>query len=157
MSKLQNCLPILSVGHTCLNQYPLVPQGKPVITTIMARLKQGCRFPQIPDAHVTFNYVCFYSAFPPPHPHTIVALPPSARITTCPHQKLCLHVDPSIEPFKSCQEDFWQPIVTFLQLPDVAQHFKPSAVLIVLTPSTRWSQPAEYSSTLVTPFLDLTE
>jgi hypothetical protein len=45
-----------------------LPQGKPAITTsIMARLKHGIRFPQIPDSTSTFKYICFHSAFPPPH------------------------------------------------------------------------------------------
>jgi hypothetical protein len=48
-------------------------------------------------------------------------------------------VDPSIEPFKSQPEEFWKPIVTFLLQAEVAEHFKPSATLIALTPSTTWT------------------
>lgn len=117
---------------------PLVPlpQGKPAITTIMARLKRSVRFPQIPNANGTLDYMCFHSSFPAPHNRCTTAKcknnfvsPPTIR----------LHVDPSVEPFKSKPESFWQPIVTFLLQPEVAEHFKPSAVLISLTPSTTWT------------------
>jgi hypothetical protein len=113
-----------------------LPNGKPAITTIMARLKKGCRFPQIPNANGTFDYVCFHSAFPPPHNRCTTSKCKNYYVTP---PETRLHVDPSIEPFKSCTEEFWQPIVAFLQLPDVAEHFKPSAALIALTPSTRWA------------------
>jgi hypothetical protein len=93
-----------------------LPNDKPAITTIMARLKRGCRFLQIPDANGTFDYVCFHSAFPPPHNRCTTSECKNYYVTPA---KTRLHVDLSIEPFKLRAKDFWQPIVTLLQLPIV--------------------------------------
>jgi hypothetical protein len=113
-----------------------LPQGKPAITTIMARFKRGVRFPLIPNANGTSDYMCFHSAFPPPHNRCNTAKcknmfvsPPTTR----------LHVDPTIEPFKSRPETYWQPIVNFLLQPEVAEHFLPSEAFKALTPSTTWA------------------
>jgi hypothetical protein len=112
-----------------------LPKDQPAITTILARLKKGTRFPKMPDSHGTLENICFHSSFPAPHNRCITAkcknynvVPPTTR----------LHVDPSIEPWKSHQESYWQPIVDFLKQEDVAAHFKPSATLIKLTPSAAW-------------------
>jgi hypothetical protein len=140
----------LKTGETSSNKVPAdyvagshlfeaivpLPQGKPAITTIMARLKRGTRFPLIPDSNGTFDYICFHSAFPPPHNCCTTAKCKNLFVSP---PKTRLHVDPSIEPFKSKPEAYWQPIVTFLQLPEAAEHFKPSAVLLALTPLTSWT------------------
>jgi hypothetical protein len=113
-----------------------LPKDQPAITTILARLKKGARFPKVQNSHGTFEYICFHSAFPPPHNRCVTAKcknyyasPPTSRI----------HIDPSLDPWKSHPESFWQPIVAFLQQEDVASHFKPSAALLALTPSTTWT------------------
>jgi hypothetical protein len=113
-----------------------LPKDQPAITTILARLKKGARFPKLPDSNGTFEYICFHSAFPAPHNRCVTAkcknynaVPPTLRI----------HLDPTLEPWKSHPEAYWQPIVAFLQQEDVAAHFKPSATLRALTPSTPWT------------------
>jgi hypothetical protein len=113
-----------------------LPPSKPAITTIMARLERGIRFPLIPDSTGTLDYICFHSAFPPPHNRCTTSKCKNHFVTP---PKTRLHVDPSVEPFKSKPEAYWQPIVLFLLLPEVAEHFKPSAALKALTPSTPWS------------------
>jgi hypothetical protein len=112
-----------------------LPSGKPAITTLMARFKRGVRFPLIPNSNGTSDYICFHSAFPSPHNRCNTSKcknhfvsPPTTR----------LHVDPTIEPFKSRPETYWKPIVTFLLQPEVAEHFLPSEALKALTPSTTW-------------------
>jgi hypothetical protein len=68
--------------------------------------------------------------------HTIVAktvmLPTPRLISTWIH-----HLNPG-NPIRN-PEYFWQPIVVFLKEEDVAAHFKPSATLFALTPSTTWT------------------
>jgi hypothetical protein len=113
-----------------------LPHGKPAITTIMARLKRGIHFPLIPDSKGTLDYICFHSAFPPPHNCCTTAKCKNLFVSP---PKTRLHVDPSIEPFKSKPEAYWQPVVTFLLLLEVAKYFKPRAVLLALTPSTSWT------------------
>jgi hypothetical protein len=88
-----------------------LPKDQPAITTILARLKKGTRFPKMPNSHGTFENICFHSSFPPPHNRCVTtkcknyyALPPTMR----------LHVDPSINPWKSSPEAFWQPVVESL-------------------------------------------
>jgi hypothetical protein len=113
-----------------------LPHGKPAITTMMARLKRGICFPLIPDSTGTLDYICFHSAFPPPRNCCTTAKCKNLFVSP---PKTRLHVDPSIEPFKLKPEAYWQPIVTFLLLPEVAELFKPSATLLALTPSTSWA------------------
>jgi hypothetical protein len=96
-----------------------LPQGKPAIATIMARLKRGCQFPQIPDANGTFNYVCFHSAFPPPHNRCTTS---KCKNYYASPPKTCLHVNPSSsrsnpvqrisgnQSLPSCNSQMWQSI-----------------------------------------------
>jgi hypothetical protein len=44
-----------------------LPKDQPAITTILARLKKGTRFPKMPDSHGTLENICFHSSFPAPH------------------------------------------------------------------------------------------
>jgi hypothetical protein len=113
-----------------------LPQGKPAIRAIMARFKRGVRFPLIPNLNGMSDYMCFHSVFPPPHnrcntakcKNNFVSLPTTR-----------LHVDPTIEPFKSHPETYWQPIVNFLLQPEVAEHFLPTEAFKALTLSTTWA------------------
>ena len=132
---IQKAADFTSGAHLFEPVVPL-PKDHPAITTILARLKRGTRFPKLPDSHGTFEYICFHSAFPAPHNRCVTAKcknyyasPPTFRI----------HLDPSLEPWKSNPESFWQPIVAFLKQEDVSIHFKPSPTLVALTPSTTWT------------------
>jgi hypothetical protein len=113
-----------------------LPRDKPAITTLIARLPQGTRFPQIIDSDGKSIYICFHSCFPAPHNRCSTSKcknykvkPPTSR----------LHIDPTLEPWKSKPEVFWRPIADFLQLPSVALHFCPSAAFMAMTPSTTWA------------------
>jgi hypothetical protein len=118
---------------------PIVPfpQDKPAITTLLAPLPAGTRFPQMGETDGKSQYICFHSAFPSPHN--------KCTTSKCKNRKQSLsaatrlHVDPITDPWKSKEEDFWKPIVEFLQNPEVARHFRPSATFISLTPSTSWT------------------
>jgi hypothetical protein len=48
---------------------PIVPfpRDKPPITTLLARLPAGTRFPQMGETYGKSQYICFHSAFPSPH------------------------------------------------------------------------------------------
>jgi hypothetical protein len=113
-----------------------LPKDKPAIATLLARVQKGTKFPKMMDSNGTSEYVCFHSAFSAHHNCCITTRcknlyvqPPTTR----------LHIDPSIEPWKSKAESFWQPCVDFLRQLEIAKHFKPSPALIALTPSTTWT------------------
>jgi hypothetical protein len=125
----------ISGTHLVEPTVPL-PKDKPAITTILARLPRGQRFPLVTDSNGTLQYICFHSAFPPPHNRCCTSKCKNLKVT--PHAPR-LHVDPSVEPWRSKPESFWNPVVVFLQDSFVAQHFKPLAHLLSLTPSTVWS------------------
>jgi hypothetical protein len=123
---------------------PIVPfpWDKPTITTLLAWLPVGTPFLQMGERDGKSQYIYFQSAFPSPHN--------KCTTSKCKNRKeslsasTCLHIDPSTEPWKSKEEDFWKPIVNFLQNLEVAQHFRPSAtfislIFISLTPSTSWN------------------
>jgi hypothetical protein len=98
---------------------PIVPflRDKPAIMTLLARLPVGTRFPQMGEIYGKSRYICFHGAFPPPHN--------KCTTSKCKNRKQSLstatrlHVDPMTEPWKSKEEDFWKPIVEFLQNPEV--------------------------------------
>jgi hypothetical protein len=113
-----------------------LPGGMAAITTILHRLpRQGC-FPLLPDANGTLSYICFKSCFPAPHDRCVTK--------TCIHQKTTppaphLHINLSVNYWKTKPELYWHPLVEWLQLPGVLSHFSPSPQLKALTPSTPWS------------------
>jgi hypothetical protein len=133
--KAQQGADFISTSHLLEAVVPMAKE-KAAITTIIARLPRGQRFPLVKDSTGTLQYICFHSAFPPPHNRCITGKcknhkvsPPVSRV----------HVDLSIEPWQSKPESFWEPVVAFLKEASVAVHFRPSAPLMALTPSTAWS------------------
>jgi hypothetical protein len=122
-------------GPLILPVEPL-PGSKAAITTILHRLPRQGRFPLLPDANGTLSYICFKSCFLAPHDRCITK--------TCIHQKSNppasrLHIDLSLDYWKTKPEIYWHPMVEWLQLPGVLSHFRPSPGLKALTPSTTWS------------------
>jgi hypothetical protein len=113
-----------------------LPKDKPAITSILARLPRGQRFPLVIDSNGTSQYICFHSAFPAPHNRCTTSKCKNMKVTPPEPRQ---HVDTSVEPWKSKPESYWDPVVAFLQEAVVAQHFKPSANFISMTPSTTWS------------------
>jgi hypothetical protein len=70
-----------------------LPQGKPAITTIMARLKRGICLPLVPDSTGKLDYICFHSAFPLPHNRCMTSKCKNHFVSPT---KTRLHVDPFI-------------------------------------------------------------
>ncbi len=111
------------------------PRMKPVITTMIQRLPPAGRFPKIPNENGTLSNICFKSSFAAPHNRCVAAkcvtkqTPPISR----------LHIDISVEPWKSKPEHYWQPLVEWLQHPSVSPHFRPSEAFKSLTPAANWS------------------
>jgi hypothetical protein len=135
LAKSARTADFLCTGPLIIPVEPL-PGGKAAITTILHRLPRQGRFPLLSDAHGTSSYICFKSCFPAPHDRCVTK--------TCIHQKTTppvprLHVDLSVDYWKSKPEIYWNPLVQWLQLPGVQSHFRPSAELKALTPTASWS------------------
>jgi hypothetical protein len=113
-----------------------LPRDKPAITTILARLPVGTRFPNMGEVDGKSPFMCFHSSFPAPHNRCITS---KCKNWKTKHPLTRLHIDTSVEPWRSKPEAYWRPIVDFLQQTTVAAHFRPSATLIALTPGTTWA------------------
>jgi hypothetical protein len=113
-----------------------LPRDKPAITSLIARLPVGTRFPQLSEGDGKSYYMCFHSAFPAPHNRCYTAK--CKNFKARPAQSRT-HIDLSLDQWKSKPEAYWLPIVEFLQSAAVSQHFRPSAAFIAVTPSTTWA------------------
>jgi hypothetical protein len=124
-----------------INAYPpmemvvSIPRNKSATTTMLNRFQVPIPFPRLPSENGTSQTICLNSAFVSPH--------------NCCAMRLCgdkksiprlgrLHLDLSKEPWKSKPEQYWAPLVQFLQHDTVHQHVRPTRALKMLTPSTRW-------------------
>jgi hypothetical protein len=80
--------------------------------------------------------ICFCSAFP--SPHNVYQLDTCIAHTRQRHQRL--HIDLSIEPWRSKPEAYWQPVVDWLvKLPSVGKLANPTAAIKLITPSANWT------------------
>jgi hypothetical protein len=112
-----------------------LPSQKAAITTILHRLPQPGRFLTLPDTNGTLSYICFQNYFAAPHDRCVTK--------KCVHQKATppisrLHIDISVDFWKTKPETYWKLLVDWLQLPGVTPHFSPSMALKALTPSAAW-------------------
>ena len=112
-----------------------LPSQKAAITSVLHRLPRPGRFPTLTDDHGTLSYICFKSCFAAPHDRCVTK--------KCLHNKMTpltprLHIDLSVEPWKTKPELYWKSLVEWLLLPGVAPHFSPSAALKALTPTAAW-------------------
>jgi hypothetical protein len=110
-------------------------QHTPTSTQLFDRLPKGLVYPKFPSEDGTLmTTICFCAAFSSPHNCCKTRLCKERR----PPRQTRLHVDLSIEPWKSKPESFWTPLVTFLQDPLVTPHLRPSSALRNVTPSAAW-------------------
>jgi hypothetical protein len=50
-----------------------------------------------------------------------------------------LHIDLSVDPWRSKPEAYWQSVVDFLKIPGVDAVLQPTATFKQLTPAASWS------------------
>jgi hypothetical protein len=110
--------------------------GKTVTATLMRRFTTHIRFPRLNLPNGTSQTICLNSAFQ--SPHNCCESKACGDRTTNPRTPR-FHLDLSREPWRSKPEDFWSPLVLFLQTDAVRPHIRPSQALQRLTPSTQWT------------------
>jgi hypothetical protein len=121
-----------------INKTPLVEAVVPFLLKkslshqILTRLSRA-PFPKFTDSSGTLLTVCFLSAFAAPHNCCVL------RKCVDRKRKCRLHIDISVEPWRSKPESFWAPLVQFLKDPAVSAHLRPAPALRKATPSAGWT------------------
>jgi hypothetical protein len=114
---------------------PVSASTKSITLTLVRRISAPITFPRLPNANGTFQTICLSSAFMQPHNCCVLqrcgdkkSNPPVPR----------LHIDLSIEPWRSKPESYWAPVVAFLQHDQISGHIRPTTAFKGVTPSTPW-------------------
>jgi hypothetical protein len=115
-----------------------VPSGQRLMTYIFKAMPDNTPYPKLTDTDdKPDRLLCFRSAFPAPHN--------SCQLDTCitatrrKRETQRLHIDLSQEPWCSKPEAYWQPVVTWLQLPGVNALIRSTAAFKQITPSANWT------------------
>jgi hypothetical protein len=108
------------------------------MTYIFKAMPDNTPYPKLTDTNGKPDcLLCFLSAFPAPHN--------SCQLDTCiaakrrKRENQRLHIDLSQEPWRSKPEAYWQPVVTWLQLPGVDTPIRPTAAFKQITHSANWT------------------
>jgi hypothetical protein len=105
---------------------PSIPSGQRLVTYLFKAMPDNTPYPKINDTDGKPNcLIRSCSALPAPH-H-------SCQLDTCiaarrqKRDNPCLHIDLAQEPWRSKPEAYWQPVMTWLQLPRVNILMRPTA------------------------------
>jgi hypothetical protein len=115
-----------------------VPADQRLITYIFDALPEHTQFPKLTDSDGKVDcLICFRSAFAPPHNqcHTPTCIAAKRKKQGDSRR---IHIDLSIDPWRSKPEAYWQSVVDFLTTPGVDAVLKPTAAFKQLTPTAAW-------------------
>ena len=114
---------------------PIPTTSRSITMTLIKRIAAPVQFPHLPSANGTSQTICLNSVFPAPHNCCMLRLCGDKKaVPRIPR----LHIDMSKEPWRSKPENYWKPMVDFLQNEAIRQHLRPSAALKQATPSANW-------------------
>jgi hypothetical protein len=116
-----------------------IPEGQRFMTYLFKSLPMNTAYPKLAANDGKDCLICFRSAFQSPHNvcqlDTCIALKRRQRGG----ENKRLHIDLTQEPWRSKPEAYWQPVITWLQIPAVSALIKPTAAFRTITPSSNWT------------------
>jgi hypothetical protein len=112
-----------------------VPRNKTATATMINRFQSPIPFPRLPCPNGTSHTICLNSAFSGPSNCCVFRYCGDNK--SVPRMDR-LHIDLSMEPWRSKPESYWDPLISFLQHDIVRRHVRPSRAFRLATPSTTW-------------------
>ena len=103
---------------------PIPTASRSITMTLIKRINAPIQFPRLPSSNGTLQTICLNSVFPAPHNCCMLRLCGDKKSTP---RIPRLHIDLNSEPWRSKPENYWTPIVEFLQQDGIRNHIRPLA------------------------------
>ena len=116
---------------------PLAPNLGSIVRELSDRAERHgdsskLRYPRLMGPNGKHCEICFKSAFAAPHNKCATAICSKGG------RDKRLHIDLGQEEWRSKSTDYWDDLITWLKLPQVAALLRPSPALKALTPGANW-------------------